>query len=403
MVLHIDNFPAHEGIPVLNSLEEKEIQNFLEVNISDTDAENLRVIEWRPSLNHYREKYVKLLSQVVDFIKRMEAGKRTTAAFGKRWVRNFFRNIGNINKGILYRQSDLQVIITGSGPGLQDAFPLIKEAQNTSLVIASSSSVMALAANGISADLIVTTDGGAWALKHMYSFCNDYKDSALIAASLFAALPSQALSSPFLLINDGSFWQNVIFHELSLPSVLISQKGTVTATALELALLLSIGNIYLAGMDFSFSDIRTHVKPYAFDSIFFNNANRFTPVYSEYFTRSSLINRGGSMDIYASWFKTQILSWPKRIFSMTQSGIFNEGKPDTKRKQKKANDYFETVSLNKDFSPFRKRASDILLNALKNSEYSHNIKKELCTLLLNGEENVSEEKLESIILEIANE
>ncbi|MCL2230093.1 MAG: DUF115 domain-containing protein [Treponema sp.] len=403
MVLHVDNFPAHDDIPTLTSADTTSIQEFLETNIKETKAENIRIIEWRPSLNFYKTKYVSLLSQVADFIKRMDAGTRTAAAFGKKWVRNFFRNIPLINRSILYRQSDLQVIITGSGPGLENALPTIKKAQSSSLIIASSSSVAALSANNIKPDFIIATDGGSWALKHIYPCLRNKKDDMYFALSLCAALPSQMSGCAFLLINDGSFWQNVILHELSLASVLIPQKGTVTATAVELALMLSGGNIYLAGLDFSVNDIRSHVKPYAFDSILFDGANRLLPVYSQYFMRSGAIKDGKSMDIYASWFRTQILSWPKRIFSITGTSVFKEGKPILNGNEKTLCQYFNLANAKEDPSLCQKRALNALLNALNNNEYSQNIKQEFSSLLFNGEENVCADKIKKAILEIAHE
>ena len=171
-----------------------EIQKFLEMHVQH-DAEQIKIIEWRPSLNHYGEAYAKILSEVVQFLKRIDAGKRTIAAFGRRWVKNFFRNLDTLNKNILYRQTDIPVIITGSGPSLEQAIPVIKEAQDSCLVIAASSSVMALAENGISADLIIAADGGSWALKHIYP-CYRNKLKAL-AVNLCAALPSQCKDTPF--------------------------------------------------------------------------------------------------------------------------------------------------------------------------------------------------------------
>jgi len=403
LVLHVDNFPAHEEIPTLKNADAISIQSFLETNITETKAENVRIIEWRPSLNYYKTQYVNLLSQAADFLKRMDAGIRTTAAFGKKWVRNFFKNITLINRSILYRKSDLQVIITGSGPGLETALPIIKKAQDSSLIIASSSSVSALYANNIKPDLIITTDGGSWALKHMYPYFRNNKNDVIFASSSCAALPSQMSGCDLLLINDGSFWQNVILHELSLASVLIPQKGTVTATAAELALLISCGNIYFTGLDFSVNDIRSHVKPYAFDSILYNGANRLLPVYSQYFTRTNAIKNGKSMEIYASWFKTQILSWPKRIYSITKTSVFKEGKPIFNENKKKLGEYFNAVNVKEDPSLYQKRALNALFNALHNEEYSQNIKNELSSLLFNGEENVSVDKIKNAILEIAHE
>jgi hypothetical protein len=399
IVLHVDSsFPAAD-VPVMYGTEPSAVQKFLEKEVPEIDASLIRIIEWRPSLNHYREAYVKLLSQTVEFIKRTDAGKRTTAAFGTRWVRNFFKNLKLLDKILLYRTADIPVIVTGSGPSLETAMPVIQKLQDKCLIFASSSSVMALAHNGIKADLTIATDGGCWALRHIYPCCRATQPA--FAVNLSAALPSQCAGAPHLIINDGSFWQSIILRELNLPSVIIGQRGTVTASALELAMVLSSGNIYLAGMDLGVKDIRSHVRPYAFDSIFYDKASRFTPFYSQSFIRSYLIQGGGSMNIYAAWFKSSLSSWPKRIFSLTSHEIFENAMPDNTA-VKKSCDYFKAQSVKDDPALFCKKGAAVLISAFKNSQYSPNLIKELKSLLFNGEKEVTQAELEKAVTEASH-
>jgi len=357
-------------------------------------------------MNYYRQAYVSLFSFVVDFIKRADAGKRTTAAFGKKWFVNFFRNLRNVRKTLLYKTMDMPVIITGSGPGLEKAIPAIQKAREECLIIAASSSVMALSYYGIGADIVMSTDGGSWALRHIYPFFrkqeNNIENDASFAVNLCAALPSQCAGSSMLIMNDGSFWQSVILRELSMPSVIIPQKGTVTACAAELALALTSGNIYLAGMDLAVKDMRSHVRPYAFDHLLYDKASRFTPVYSQSFIRSNLIQEGGSLDIYAAWFKKQLASWPKRIFSLGGSNeVFENVLCEGKAGKKNTREYFKAQDVKDDPADFRKRSAAALIAALKNGEYSANLKKELAPLLFPNEKNVTERQMETAINEAA--
>jgi hypothetical protein len=389
----------------MSGVETSKVQDFLEREVPETDAVNIKIIEWRPSMNFYRQAYVSLFSFAVDFIKRMDAGKRTTVVFGKKWVGNFFRNLGNVQKIILYKPMDAPVIITGSGPGLEKAMPAIQKKQEECLIIAASSSVMALSHYGIRADIVMSTDGGGWALRHIYPFFrrsdNGVYNSAFFAVNLCAALPSQCGGIPMLIMNDGSFWQSIILHELSLPSVIIQQKGTVTACAAELALELTSGNIFLAGMDLSVRDIRSHVRPYAFDHLLFDCASRLKPVYSQSFMRSNQIQEGGSLDIYAAWFKKQLASWPKRIFSLGHNEVFENAPCEVKTAGKNTSGYFKAENTKDDPSNFRKRSAAALIAALKNGEYAANLKKELTTLLFPGEKDITEQQIETAINEAA--
>jgi hypothetical protein len=301
---------------------------------------------------------------------------------------------------------NMPVIITGSGPGLEKAIPAIQKMQEECLIIAASSSLMALSHYGITADIVITTDGGCWALRHIYPFFrkSNYgtECTASFAVSLCAALPSQCGGIPFLIMNDGSFWQSVILHELSIPSVIIPQKGTVTASAVELALALTSGNIFLAGMDLSVKDIRTHAKPYGFDHLLSNCAGRFTPVYSQSFTRSWQIQEGGSLDIYAAWFKKQLASWPKRIFSLGGSHeLFESALCTESAGSKNTREYLKAVSVKDHPADFCKRAASALIAALKKGEYASNLKTELTPLLFPGEKNITEYQMETAINEAA--
>jgi hypothetical protein len=443
IVLHIDDktqsaenqASSTPNISILHGTETQTVQKFLEKEIFSIDASLIRIIEWRPSLQFYGDTCLKLLSLVVEFIKQMDAEKRTVSAFGRRWIKNFFKNLTNVNHPLLYRQTDIPVIITGSGPSLETALPLIKKMQDKCLILAASSSVMALLRGGINADLIIATDGGSWALRHIVPFfraastavkdCAAAKSCAAaegcaFAVNLSAALPSQCGNTPHLLLNDGSFWQSVILHELGLPSVIIPQRGTVTATAIELALVLTTGNIYLAGMDLCVRDIRSHVRPYGFDYIFTERASRFTPVYSQYFFRSGKIQSGGTLGIYAAWFKSQLTSYPQRIYSLgtasygSKSNRINSafaGFPEITdttvlsglNTTKKKSGIF--TASDSDFTPvlYRKRGRDALINAVNRGEFADNLKAELVPLLFPGEKNITEKQLELAIREVSFE
>ena len=403
IALHIGDFPPVPDSVALQKCDDDDLRKFLEKEVPDTDSKNIRIIEWRPSLKFYGKEYARLLSLTAEFLKRADAGRRTTAAFGRRWVRNFFKNLTLIRMAVLFKQAEYPVIITGSGPGLETALPVIEKLKDRCLIAAASSSALALSHMNLSADFVIATDGGSWALRHLYPLYRNDLNTGLLAVNLCAALPSQCTNTPFLIINDGSFWQSIVLNALGLPSVIVTQKGTVSATAVELAMTLTKGNIYLAGIDLCVNDIRTHARPYAFDFILAQNECRFTPVYSQSFTRSSLLKAGGSMDIYASWFKNQLSSWPKRIFSLGGSHeVFETSLPTEKSVLKNSREYFKIVNANEDPALFCKRGAEALLDAFDDSRYCENLRRELAPLLFPGENSVENSELKAAITQIAD-
>ncbi|MCL1991453.1 MAG: DUF115 domain-containing protein [Spirochaetes bacterium] len=396
------------------------VQDFLQKEIPNAEVSKVSMVEWRPSLNVYGDAYAKLVSQTVDFLKRSDAGRRTTAAMGKKWVKNFFKNLPLLKNALMYKTSDSPVVVACAGPALEAALPAIAEIREGALVIAASSSLLALEKGGIIPDIVISTDGSPWALHHLYPLFRAENNPPCsfplpsngklqgksatpsvallprIAASFFTALPSQCSKMPLLVLNEGSLWQNIVLKEMAVPSVLIPQMGTVAASAVELALALTRGNVYLAGLDLSIKGIRTHARPHGFDHLFFGRASRFSPVYGQCFSRALALRLGGSMEIYAAWFKNRLNHWPPRIFSLEGSHpMFEKAAPMRPAKAKSID--FKKVPVKK--APAL--GVQALIRSFSDAQLAQSLNDELAPMLFPGEENVPNCKLEEAVKELA--
>jgi len=372
------------------------VQEFLEAEIPDSEASEIRLLEWRPALNVYGRSYLALLEEAATFIKRSDANARTTKAFGPRWFKNFVKNLSIIKTALnpINRDSSLvsqPFLVTGAGPSLEDAIQIIRQtiknemAHTAFFILASSSSVAALESNDLVPDLAISTDGSNWARLHLYnSFrSNSRKKAYPLALSLTAAIPSQCDSLPLLVICDGSLWQTLILQEMRIPYITLPQRGTVTAAALDLAFALSSGRIYIAGMDLENRDMRSHARPYSFDILIEEKAIRTDPEYSQTYRRSSLLKAGGSYGIYASWFKKQLSLYPRPLFPIGKNNsVFDPSKATFPRtgEQGGATLEFQTVPLSFNTSP-REKAIEVLKNGLKDPALSDALQKELKTLI----------------------
>jgi len=411
IVLHADTgfreLPdAFQGDAVWYPDSETGAQEFLEAEVPR--GAKVRIVEWRPGIAVYGDKVLALVRESVEFIKRLEAGRRTDAFFGKRWVRNFFRNLALLQNTLLYKKMDMPVVITGSGPGLEAVLPQILAAREGVFVLAASSSLPALAAGGIAPDMVLSTDGGGWALLHLHAlFRRPAPRPGILALSLCAAVPSQCSALPVLPMNDGSLWQNLALHAIGVPSVLIPQRGTVTASALELALELSGGNIFLAGMDLSVCDIRSHARPYGFDHLFFGSATRLRPVYTQYFIRSGDIQSGGSHGVYAAWFKNRLGSFPDRVFSLGGNHeVFDAIKRENPFAGRGGNGGSRKRNFFQAAKPVNNRgrarmAADALTAALGDPRYASALRQELSPLLFPSREEVPAQELAGALGDIA--
>jgi hypothetical protein len=392
IALHLDalSIPtAAQEIPVRRWIPEQGIplQTFLEQEIPDTLATVIRVIEWRPALAAYGEGYRKLLEETVDFIKRIDANMRTTRAFGRRWFRNFFKNLRLVRRVLVQEPAaaSTPVIVTAAGPSLEAAVPLIRDLQRHSphLILAVSSSVQALKWRGIVPDVVIATDGGGWACFHLYEYLRgiDTQASLVLAASLSAALPSQCEDLVLLPISDGSLWQQQILQSLGIPCISLPQRGTVSASALDLALRLTQGKIYLTGLDLAHKDIRTHVRPYSFDRLLEARASRLNPVYTQTFTRSKAILAGGSHAIYATWFSQHVQAYPERLFTLgSNNPVFNALNPRLPQDQPEWPPALRVQAIPWQDDPVE-QATALLLKALSNPHIGVRIQEELGSLL----------------------
>jgi hypothetical protein len=412
LALHLEAVPEEEqskGIPshVWYPGSGLSLQQFLEHEIPDTDAAAIGIIEWRPALAVYGEGYLWLLSETADFIKRIDANKRTIRVFGLRWFKNFFKNMGIIRRLALVPKS-LPWIITGAGPSLEQSIPLIRDLKrkNQLLLLAASSSVQALLVRDLLPDMIIATDGGGWALPHLYECLRglDTKPPFILAASLWAALPSQCADLPLLPLSEGNLWQTLILQELKIPFISLIQRGTVTASALDLAFTITRGNVFIAGIDLSHQDIRTHARPYSFERFMEAAASRFNPVYSQTFVRSFGIIEGGSHTIYAAWFGKHLGDYPKRLYSLGNNHPIFKDLKSWEDGGLTSTGSAETFGFREVHSQgnLAKQGVAILLQALVAPQTSSRIKQELGSLLFPDEADITLERLRDAILTITS-
>jgi hypothetical protein len=306
------------------------LEDFLEREIPDVPAEQIRIVQWRPSSEAFGEAFLSLFRDTAAFIKRADANARTASFFGRRWIKNFFRNIKLIHKTVIYNSQNNRSfpwIVAGAGPSLENSITVAGR-NPAAFVLAVSSAFPALSARGQKCDLALASDGGGWALFHLYELlraANRSSPAPALAFSLSAALPSQCADLPLLPISDGSLWQRIVLEKLRIPFISLASRGTVTALAVDLALALGasagphgdqLTKIILTGTDLSASKLRSHARPYALDRFIESGASRLNPAYSAHFKRAKLLEGGGSFRVYEEWFKKQAALWPDRVFSL---------------------------------------------------------------------------------------
>jgi hypothetical protein len=309
-----------------------------------------------------------------------------------------FKNLALLKKAPRYRPFAAPLVVAGAGPSLEEAIPRLAEQKKKSplFILAVSSAAPALLAADLPPDLVISSDGGNWALLHLYESLREPRSA--FAAALSAALPSQFADLPWLPISDGSLWQNTLLRGMGLPFASFPQRGTVTAAALDLAFQLGRGRVYLAGTDLGSRDIQTHARPYSFERLLAEKATRLNPAYSQNFVRASALAASGSNGIYAQWFARQ--SWPDRLFSLgNNNAVFNERSAELPSPDGECEkpDPAEIVSLQDQGAA--EKALGALLEALDSESAGNKILDELSPLLFPGDGNGGREDMKEMVRE----
>ena len=303
---------------------------FLETQIKDWEAARTQVIEWRPAIAAYGEAAAEAFRAVSTFLRRCSANDDTNRAFGRRWLRNALRNAGTAERELAPEPGDAPVVVArglvarhpgaGAAPGAGPAAGPSLERHAESIaaarregrctVIAVSSAAEALLAAGIPPDLAVASDGGGWATFHLFSAA---RSTLPLAATLTAQVPSALFTGPILAIADGSAWQSLLLSSFGRSFLVAPQRGTVTATAIDLALAITSGPVYVAGLDLANQGLRTHARPYALDRFREDAASRFVPAYGAAYERERMIRSSSAMGVYAAWFADRAERYAPRI------------------------------------------------------------------------------------------
>ncbi|MCQ2240605.1 6-hydroxymethylpterin diphosphokinase MptE-like protein [Treponema sp.] len=285
--------------------------------------------------------------------------------FAKRWAKNALRFALFTGKTASIKKGTSDILICASGPSLYGSMEYIKEFRDRFFLIAVSSALSPLIKNGIIPDLCISTDGGFYAKRHI-SFAlkkNRIPLSLPGEGSCFGTIMNEVSIVP-LLYGDGI--SEDILKESGFSGLKAVRNGSVSGTALYLAMNITEGNIYYCGLDLAFSKGFVHTQPNELEIC----DGRFDGRLRTTETRisASILNKG-SIDIYRSWFSST--DFNGRAFRLSRN--FNYG-----------NNLGDIRDVNWDF--FKENTKN----------FSSRKKPEIIELKTEKSDNVSVEKLKKI-------
>jgi len=274
-----------------------------------------------------REWYGRADDKIAEWNKRTNVNQATKRRFGKRWVKNLSLNLQAVRdfpgisrlEGML-KQPDIPAFLAAAGPSLDETAPYLNEIRNRCLVVAVDTSLRFLYSRKIEPDFALSVDPQYWNSRHLDRVF--FPKARMVAES--AVYPT-LLRLPFAIIFlCGSFFPIGRFLEDRVdPKGDLGAGGSVATSAWDFIRLLGARKVWIAGLDLSFPDLKTHFHGALFEEKFHAASGRFTPGETSNYRllrdgRPFYAKRSGGgtvltderLSLYASWFEYRFSQFP---------------------------------------------------------------------------------------------
>lgn len=280
-------------------------------------------LDWPGSRNIFSAQASLVWKEIKDAVLLARDVMNTRAHFSEKWILNSARFFKSLDRYCSHIKTDKNILVAASGPSLGESVKYIKAHRNCFFLICVSSALPVMLFHKIRPDIVISTDGGYWAKKHIEL---SEKESRMLSGTVFA-LPDEACcpgttlkSSRILPLVYPQSTGEKIYRKLGIRAFPALRNGTVSGTAAVLALSLTGRNVYFCGLDLSPSPGFQHTNPNALE----NRAMNFDRRLATKETRQASARFGseGSLALYRNWFKSQPESFCSRIFRLHEKYEF---------------------------------------------------------------------------------
>ncbi|WP_043923467.1 motility associated factor glycosyltransferase family protein [Leadbettera azotonutricia] len=306
------------------------------------------IIRNRALMNLDEDWYTGVEANIRTWLSKDDVNRATLKRFGKRWVRNLSRNLSAIRDipGISHLAGmlgggetggmDIPAFLAAAGPTLDKTGPFLSEIAERCVVIAVDTSLRFLLSQGVEPDFVVSVDPQYWNFRHLDRVLSP--NAYLVAESaVYPPCLRQNFKGAFLC---GSLFPLGRFIEDRLdPKGSLGAGGSVATTAWDFARVLGASSIWIAGLDLSFPELKTHFKGALFETRAHAESTRFVPGETwsvralrdghPFNAKNSLgfpVLTDKRLSLYAAWFENRFRLYPKlRNLSLSGEGIAIKG------------------------------------------------------------------------------
>lgn len=271
-------------------------------------------VSWKPSEKAFSWEADFAWRKIREAVQKGMSVLSTRKYFARRWIKNALRLCLFATKTALVEQGDASVVVCASGPSLKDSIPYLSHFRSRFFLVALSSALLPLLSAGVRPDLCVSCDGGYWAKLHLSCLSQNTIPLSLAAeGSCFAHIIEGNTVVP-LIYPDGC--SKTILQEMGLAGLEAVRNGTVSGTAVYLALTLTRGDVYFCGLDLAAGKDFVHTQPNALETLASISDYRLSPTETR-IVKASLPpsnHESSPMQIYRSWFSSH--TFPARLFRL---------------------------------------------------------------------------------------
>jgi len=227
------------------------------------------------------EWYAAVEERIKTWNSRTNVNRATQKRFGKRWVRNLSQNLQAVRdipgisrlEGIL-KEHDIPVFLAAAGPTLDAAGPMLGEIAKRCVVVAVDTSLRFLLSRCVDPDFVVSVDPQYWNYRHLDRVPAP-KTRLIAESAVYPPVLRHRFGGIFLC---GSFFPLGRFIEEKVdPKGDLGAGGSVATSAWDFARHLGAKSVWIAGLDLSFPELKTHFRGAAFEEKSHAESRRFSP------------------------------------------------------------------------------------------------------------------------------
>ncbi len=283
------------------------------------------------------EWFADLRTAVERFSAKESINQNTLTRFGRLWVRNLAKNlplIGSLpgTKSLEGRFSGFPALVVAAGPSLDEVLPRLSTLRERFLVICVDTALRSLLRVGIEPDFLVVVDPQYWNWRHLEGLASP---SSILVSESAAWPPCFRFSGRATFLCASLFPLGKAIEAKVGEKGALGAGGSVATTAWDLARVLGASPIYMAGLDLSFPEGKTHAQASLFEQRALASGSRLAP--AETGQTAALFGGGGlwsgandgalvrtdkRMTLYAWWFESRLArAASPPTFSLSSHGL----------------------------------------------------------------------------------